>query len=280
MHPAMAGDGQAEIDRPGKNDFALPDRGSGLGCGDDNARIQPAPLTPPSPPGDWARGWLWCSGRGLRRCGRGELFHGVEFYAALSGGRLRRTVPCAPPRCKRHSPAFPRTEGTRDAPSRHSSIEHGPQTDENTDPKPTMATIDETDSAAALIPDDPTLDRLRQAAADCTACALYRNATPTVFGEGPDHAVLMLVGEQPGDAEDLAGHPFIGGAGRLLDHCLKAAGIDRGRVYVTNAVKHFKWVPRGTRRLHSKPGALEIAACLPWLEAEIAAVRPRIIVAL
>ena len=143
-----------------------------------------------------------------------------------------------------------------------------------------MATIDETDSAAALIPDDPTLDRLRQAAADCTACALYRNATPTVFGEGPDHAVLMLVGEQPGDAEDLAGHPFIGGAGRLLDHCLKAAGIDRGRVYVTNAVKHFKWVPRGTRRLHSKPGALEIAACLPWLEAEIAAVRPRIIVAL
>jgi uracil-DNA glycosylase len=138
----------------------------------------------------------------------------------------------------------------------------------------------EIDSAAALIPNDPNLDRLREAAAECTACPLYRNATQTVFGEGPDGARIMFVGEQPGDSEDIAGRPFVGGAGKLLDRCLVAAGIDRGRVYVTNAVKHFKWVPRGTRRIHSKPGSMEIAACFPWLEAEIAAVKPRVVVAL
>src|SRR5437764_1149017 len=138
----------------------------------------------------------------------------------------------------------------------------------------------EIDSAAALIPNDPDLDRLREAAAECTACPLYRNATQTVFGEGPYGARVMLVGEQPGDSEDIAGRPFVGGAGKLLDRCLVAAGIDRSRVYVTNAVKHFKWVPRGTRRIHSKPGSMEIAACFPWLEAEIAAVKPRIVVAL
>ena len=143
-----------------------------------------------------------------------------------------------------------------------------------------MADIEDTDSAAALIPNDPTLDRLREAAAECTACPLYRNATQTVFGEGPERAAVMFVGEQPGDTEDLAGHPFVGGAGKLLDRCLEAAGIDRSRCYVTNAVKHFKWIPRGTRRIHSKPGSMEIAACFPWLEAEIAAVKPRIIVAL
>lgn len=143
-----------------------------------------------------------------------------------------------------------------------------------------MANSDETDSAAALIPNDPDLDRLREAAAGCTACPLYKNATQTVFGEGPERAIIMFVGEQPGDAEDLAGHPFVGPAGKLLDRCLREAGIDRGRAYVTNAVKHFKWVPRGTRRIHSKPGSLEIAACLPWLEAEIAAVKPRLVVAL
>jgi len=145
-----------------------------------------------------------------------------------------------------------------------------------------MSDIDDTEQpgAAGLIPNDPNLDDLREAAADCTACPLYANATRTVFGEGPGRAEIMFVGEQPGDSEDLAGHPFVGGAGKLLDRCLKAAGIDRGRAYVTNAVKHFKWIPRGTRRIHSKPNSMEIAACFPWLEAEIAAVKPRILVAL
>jgi uracil-DNA glycosylase len=121
---------------------------------------------------------------------------------------------------------------------------------------------------------------LRTAAADCTACALYRTATQTVFGEGPEGALVMLIGEQPGDAEDLAGHPFVGPAGKLLDRCLAEAAIDRAQTYITNVVKHFKWVPRGTRRIHSKPGSIEIEACFPWLEAEIAAIKPQIIVAL
>lgn len=101
-----------------------------------------------------------------------------------------------------------------------------------------------------------------------------------MFGEGPQNAVVMLVGEQPGDAEDRAGRPFVGPAGRLLDHCLGKAGIDRAKTYVTNVVKHFKWVPRGTRRIHSKPGTAEIQACFPWLEAEISVVKPQIVVAL
>ena len=137
-----------------------------------------------------------------------------------------------------------------------------------------------TRSACALIPGEATIAALQEAAAGCTACPLYRNATQTVFGEGPERAAIMLVGEQPGDAEDLVGHPFVGPAGKLLDHCLAEAGIDRSRTYVTNVVKHFKWVPRGPRRIHSKPGAVEIEACFPWLEAEIAQVAPRIIVAL
>jgi uracil-DNA glycosylase family protein len=131
-----------------------------------------------------------------------------------------------------------------------------------------------------IIPAEPTIAALREAAAECTACHLYRNATQTVFGEGPETAVMMLVGEQPGDVEDRAGHPFVGPAGKLLDRCLIDAGIDRSRTYVTNVVKHFKWVPRGPRRIHSKPGSVEIEACFPWLEAEIAAVKPRVIVAL
>jgi uracil-DNA glycosylase family protein len=126
----------------------------------------------------------------------------------------------------------------------------------------------------------PAIEELRAAAARCTACPLYRNATQTVFGEGPTDARVMLVGEQPGDAEDLAGHPFVGPAGKLLDHCLSEAGIDRNRVWVTNIVKHFKWVARGKRRIHSKPGSVEIAACLPWLEAELRAVAPSVLVAL
>ncbi len=134
--------------------------------------------------------------------------------------------------------------------------------------------------AGVRTPSEPNLDKLRAAAADCTGCHLYRNATQTVFGEGPEGARVMLVGEQPGDAEDLAGHPFVGPAGKLLDRCLVEAGIDRKQTYVTNIVKHFKWVPRGPRRIHSKPGAIEIEACFPWLEAEISVVKPRIVVAL
>jgi uracil-DNA glycosylase len=135
-------------------------------------------------------------------------------------------------------------------------------------------------SAAGLIPDEPTLDGLREAAAGCTACPLYLNATQTVFGEGLERAQLMLVGEQPGDSEDLTGHPFVGPAGRMLDRCMAEAGIERGQTYVTNAVKHFKWVPRGTRRIHSKPSSMEIATCFPWLEAELAALKPKIVVGL
>jgi len=131
-----------------------------------------------------------------------------------------------------------------------------------------------------LIPIESTLAGLRAAAAACTGCNLYQRATQTVFGEGLEGAPVMFVGEQPGDAEDIAGRPFVGPAGRLLDRCLAEAGLNRARCYVTNAVKHFKWVPGGPRRIHSKPGAVEIAACFPWLEAEIAMVSPRVVVAL
>lgn len=138
-----------------------------------------------------------------------------------------------------------------------------------------------TGSAADFIPPKPTLAKLRDAAAGCRGCDLWINASQTVFGEGPKLAEVMLVGEQPGDQEDRAGHPFVGPAGRLLDHALLEAGVDRGRVYVTNSVKHFKFVQieRG-RRLHKKPNAAEIRACRPWLEEEIRLVKPRVIVAL
>src|SRR6185295_15568083 len=127
-------------------------------------------------------------------------------------------------------------------------------------------------SAADYVPQTRDLARLARAAAGCRGCDLWRRATKTVFGEGPPRAELMLVGEQPGDVEDRAGHPFVGPAGRLLDQSLAAAGIDRRRVWLTNAVKHFKWEPRGKRRIHAKPTSREVAACRPWLEAEIAAV--------
>jgi len=141
--------------------------------------------------------------------------------------------------------------------------------------------VSEEDSSIGVrIPSHSTIAELRDAAGQCTACDLYRNATQTVFGDGPEVARVMFVGEQPGDAEDLAGHPFVGPAGKLLDRCLVEAGIDRKQTYVTNVVKHFKWVPRGPRRIHSKPGAVEIEACFPWLEAEISVVKPRIVVAL
>jgi uracil-DNA glycosylase len=131
-----------------------------------------------------------------------------------------------------------------------------------------------------LIPERPTLSSLRQAAAGCRACRLWRNATQTVFGEGTEEAEVMLVGEQPGDREDLSGRPFVGPAGKLLDRALEEAGIDRHKVYVTNVVKHFKFEPRGKRRIHKKPAAEEIAACRPWLDTEIRVVNPRAIVCL
>jgi DNA polymerase len=126
----------------------------------------------------------------------------------------------------------------------------------------------------------PALARLRREAELCRRCSLWRNATQTVFGEGPAPAAMMLVGEQPGDKEDVEGHPFVGPAGLMLDQALQEAGIDRASVYVTNAVKHFKNEPRGKRRLHKKPNAGEIAACRWWLDRELATVRPRLTVAL
>ena len=131
-----------------------------------------------------------------------------------------------------------------------------------------------------LLPDRPSIPKVRDVARGCKACDLYKRGTQTVFGEGPARADVMMVGEQPGDAEDLAGHPFVGPAGKLLDRALEQAGIDRSRVYVTNVVKHFKWEPRGKRRIHAKPNAAEISACRPWLETEIALVKPRVLVCL
>jgi len=121
---------------------------------------------------------------------------------------------------------------------------------------------------------------LREDAADCKACDLWKTGTQTVFGEGKQTSTLMFIGEQPGDKEDLSGRPFVGPAGALLDRALEEAGIDRTKVYVTNVVKHFKWEPRGKRRIHKKPNAVEIAACRPWLDAEISVVKPKVIVCL
>lgn len=135
-------------------------------------------------------------------------------------------------------------------------------------------------TAAIDISDKPTLPALRAAAAGCKACDLWKLGTQTVFGEGRATAQVMMIGEQPGDKEDIQGRPFVGPAGAVLDKALAAAGIDRNDVYVTNIVKHFKWEPRGRRRLHKKPNALEISACRPWLDAEIKAVRPRVAVLL
>lgn len=130
------------------------------------------------------------------------------------------------------------------------------------------------------MPHSSNLDTVRDAARGCTACHLYKRGTQTVFGEGPKRAPLMLVGEQPGDQEDLAGKPFVGPAGRILDRALEDAGIDHNKVYVTNVVKHFKWEPRGKRRIHKKPNSREIAACRPWMEAELRLVRPKMVVCL
>lgn len=135
-------------------------------------------------------------------------------------------------------------------------------------------------TAAPLVPLNPSLPKLAEAARGCKACDLWKRGTQTVFGEGGRHARVMFIGEQPGDKEDLLGKPFVGPAGKLLDKCLEAAEIDRSQVYVTNAVKHFKWEPRGKRRIHKKPNALELTACRPWLDAEIAVVHPLVIVCL
>jgi uracil-DNA glycosylase family protein len=129
-------------------------------------------------------------------------------------------------------------------------------------------------------PDTSSLADVRDASRKCTACHLYKRATQTVFGEGPKCAPMMLVGEQPGDYEDVAGKPFVGPAGKIMDRALAEAGIDRSQVYVTNAVKHFKWEPRGKRRIHKKPNSREIAACRPWLEAELRLVKPKLLVCL
>src|ERR1044071_5484060 len=131
-----------------------------------------------------------------------------------------------------------------------------------------------------LIPPRPTVSALKNAAADCHACDLWLKGTQTVFGEGSRRSRVMFVGEQPGNEEDLTGKPFVGPAGRLFDSALDEAGIDRRQTYVTNVVKHFKWEPRGKRRIHKKPNSQEISACRPWLEAEIALVKPKVIVAL
>ena len=129
-------------------------------------------------------------------------------------------------------------------------------------------------------PDTSSLTEVREASRECTACHLYKRATQRVFGEGPKSAAIMLVGEQPGDSEDVAGKPFVGPAGKIMDQALEEAGIDRKQVYVTNAVKHFKWEPRGKRRIHQKPNSREVAACRPWLEAELRLVKPKLLVCL
>lgn len=143
-----------------------------------------------------------------------------------------------------------------------------------------MRTDTEEYARPATPPETSSWSQLRKAARDCTACHLYKRATQTVFGEGPKAAPIMLVGEQPGDYEDVAGKPFVGPAGKIMDRALEEAGIDRRKVYVTNAVKHFKWEPRGKRRIHQKPNSREIAACRPWLEAELRLVKPKLLVVL
>ena len=135
-------------------------------------------------------------------------------------------------------------------------------------------------TAEPFVPSRPTLNKLRAAAAECKGCELYKLGTQTVFGEGKSSSLIMFIGEQPGDKEDLAGRPFVGPAGALFDKALDEAGIDRTTVYVTNAVKHFKWEPRGKKRIHKKPNAVEIAACRPWLEAELKVIKPRAIICL
>jgi uracil-DNA glycosylase len=146
-------------------------------------------------------------------------------------------------------------------------------------PKPAGRTT-ESGTAAPLIPPEPTIEKLRRVAAGCRACPLWKTGTQTVFGEGSSHAKVVFVGEVPGNDEDLAGRPFVGPAGKLLDHVLEEVGIERDEIYVTNVVKHFKWEPAGKRRIHKKPNAREIAACRPWLDTELEVIKPTILVCL
>ena len=143
-----------------------------------------------------------------------------------------------------------------------------------------MAMATEEYARPAQPPNTSSLAEVLAAARTCTACHLYKHATQTVFGEGHKGATMMLIGEQPGDYEDVAGKPFVGPAGKIMDRALEEAGIDRAQVYVTNAVKHFKWEPRGKRRIHKKPNSREITACRPWLEAELRIVKPKLVVAM
>jgi len=143
-----------------------------------------------------------------------------------------------------------------------------------------MRKADEEYARPAQPPDTSSLKAIREAADHCTAGHLHERATQTVFGEGPKRAAMMLIGEQPGDYEDVAGKPFVGPAGKIMDRALEDAGIDRSQVYVTNAVKHFKWESRGKRRIHQKPNSREIAACRPWMEAELRIVKPNLVVAM
>ena len=143
-----------------------------------------------------------------------------------------------------------------------------------------MPTKDDEYARPATPPASSSLTTMRERAKDCTACHVHQRATQTVFGEGPKSAPIMFVGEQPGDYEDIAGKPFVGPAGKIMDRAFEEAGIDRKEVYVTNAVKHFKWEPRGKRRIHQKPNSREVAACRPWLEAEVRLGRPKLVVAL
>ena len=146
--------------------------------------------------------------------------------------------------------------------------------------KSLFETGDTAGTAAEFLPDTLSLPKLREAVEGCRACDLYKNATQAVFGEGAKSAEVMFVGEQPGDQEDLSGKPFVGPAGKLFDRAMDEAGIDRSLAYVTNVVKHFKWQARGKRRIHQKPSWAEMTACKPWLEAELAAVEPRVLVCL
>jgi len=139
---------------------------------------------------------------------------------------------------------------------------------------------EENTSAAEFLPERRDLESLREAARSCEGCDLYRNATQTVFGEGAAHASIVLVGEQPGDMEDRQGHPFVGPAGRMLDKALAEARISRDEVYITNAVKHFRWIQRGKRRLHQKPAVRQIMACKPWIESEMESIHPKLLVCL
>jgi DNA polymerase len=188
--------------------------------------------------------------------------------ARIKLNAMRKEMP------RRHWPTLPETQMIdqllRDAPARvEEMIRHA-----------APAAGAGAQSAASFVPQTRELPVLREAARHCRGCELHCDATQTVFGEGPADAVVMLIGEQPGDQEDIAGRPFVGPAGRLLDQALAEVGIDRSRCYVTNAVKHFKFVPRGKRRIHAKPGSREIHACNPWLRAEVDIVKPRMIVAL